>query len=198
MSVYTFTPGPPAEHRDHTFLTWENGFTDEELDKIIALGDVRMPQEASVGGKWDDPSKVRKSSVSWLECSEDTQWIYERLAFIARDLNSKFYQFDLHGFVEDFQYTVYDGSQEGHYGWHIDKGGTSPSPRKLSMVLQLSSPEDYEGGHLELWGGHKSMTVDRRRGLLAAFPSYLLHQVTPVTSGIRRSLVVWIAGPPFK
>jgi PKHD-type hydroxylase len=199
MSVFTFSPGPPHESRDHTFLTWEDGFSDDEIEKIIEHGNSRMPSMASVGGNWEDPTKVRHSDISWIGCEDETQWLYERLAFVARSLNSKFYNFDLHGFVEDFQYTVYHGDVGGHYGWHIDKGvGTIPSPRKMSMVLQLSDPSEYEGGELQLWGSHKPVTVERRKGLLAAFPSYLLHQVTPVTAGTRRSLVVWVAGPPFK
>jgi PKHD-type hydroxylase len=38
----------------------------------------------------------------------------------------------------------------------------------------------------------------RARGTLVAFPSYLLHRVTPITSGTRKSLVAWVSGPVFR
>jgi PKHD-type hydroxylase len=72
------------------------------------------------------------------------------------------------------------------------------SPRKLSLILQLSDATEYEGGELQLKDSSDHTAVERKKGHLIAFPSYLLHRVTPVTKGIRRSLVVWISGPAFR
>jgi PKHD-type hydroxylase len=115
-------------------------------------------------------------------------------------LNGQFFQFDLYGFNEDMQYTVYDGEQQGHYTWHLDDSGknTQRGPRKLSLVIQLSDPSDYEGGELQLQTGPDPTIVDKAKGLVAAFPSYTLHRATPVTKGIRKTLVVWITGPAFR
>jgi PKHD-type hydroxylase len=74
----------------------------------------------------------------------------------------------------------------------------APAARKLSLVLQLSDPSEYEGGELQTMSGPNHCAVDRQKGLIAAFPSYMLHRVTPVTKGTRYSLVVWICGPSFK
>jgi PKHD-type hydroxylase len=68
----------------------------------------------------------------------------------------------------------------------------------LSLVLQLSDPAQYEGGNLQVMTGSEPQTVRKQRGLVAAFPSYVLHQVTPVTQGTRQSLVAWVSGPQFK
>jgi PKHD-type hydroxylase len=38
----------------------------------------------------------------------------------------------------------------------------------------------------------------RARGTVIAFPSYVLHRVTPIIAGTRKSLVVWITGPKFR
>ena len=143
-------------------------------------------------------AEVRTSKVSWLTRTNDSEWIYERLAFIARKLNAEFYNFDLYGFVEDMQYTVYEGDVSGHYTWHLDFSETSTSPRKFSIVLQLSDPSEYEGGELQVLVKADAESVDRKKGLVAAFPSWTLHRVTPVTSGIRKTLVVWVAGPQFR
>jgi PKHD-type hydroxylase len=114
-------------------------------------------------------------------------------------LNSKYYGFDLTGFEDALQYTVYNESDtKEHYTWHVDNLGQGrPGCRKLSIVIQLSDPQEYEGGELQLH--YQSYHIARKdKGLLYIFPSYVLHRVTPVTGGTRRSLVGWICGPDFR
>ena len=82
------------------------------------------------------------------------------------------------------------------YGWHQDFN--SQVSRKLTLVVQLSDPSEYEGGNLEVLTNGSPMRVRKQRGLLAAFPAWTLHQVTPVSQGNRQSLVAWISGPDFK
>jgi PKHD-type hydroxylase len=77
----------------------------------------------------------------------------------------------------------------------MGSGGIS---RKLSLVLQLTDPSEYEGGNLQVLIGSEPLNVEKRRGLICAFPSFTIHQVTEVTKGSRQSLVVWLSGPPFK
>jgi PKHD-type hydroxylase len=85
----------------------------------------------------------------------------------------------------------------GKYGRHIDSApGTLI--RKLSFTVQLSEPEDYKGGDLCLYLGDKAEVMKKEQGFVALFPSYVLHEVKPVTSGTRYSLVSWITGKPFK
>jgi PKHD-type hydroxylase len=122
----------------------------------------------------------------------------QRLMEQAMALNRDFCGFDLWGF-ETAQYTVYQAEGQGDtYDWHIDTMGKgNAGQRKLSIVLQLSDQQEYEGG--ELWlHGHTKEVVQKAKGLLVAFPSYTLHRVTPVTAGIRRTLVTWILGPQFR
>jgi PKHD-type hydroxylase len=102
----------------------------------------------------------------------------------------------LSGFGEALQLTNYDQSDKGMYGWHVDYGGKIS--RKLSLVVQLTDPSRYEGGNLQILTTGEPSTVRKQRGLVCVFPSYTLHQVTPVTSGARQSLVAWISGPTFR
>lgn len=198
MSTYFFAPSPDLSTYEQTFTFWENGFTDSQINDIIRIGESLQPKEAIVGAEKESQvrSDIRKSRTSWIKLNDETSWLYNSLAYISRQLNGQFYDFDLNGFVEDFQYTVYDG-MEDHYTWHADRGSRE-TPRKLSLVLQLSDPNEYEGGDLEFFVSAEPTKAKKQKGLLYAFPSWLLHRVTPVTSGIRRSLVVWIAGPKFK
>ena len=49
-----------------------------------------------------------------------------------------------------------------------------------------------------LEAGSGPYRAHKARGTLVAFPSYVMHRVTPVTSGTRKSLVAWVAGPKFR
>lgn len=201
MANYIFAPTPTFGVSEHPFVTWNDGFSEEELSKIIEICDKLEFSNGTIGGAKDgqDITAIRQSQVGWLSLNSETQWIYDRLAFIARNLNGQFYKFDLYGFSEDIQYTIYQGDETGHYTWHLDSGLSNGSPpRKLSMVVQLSNPNNYEGGDLELFSSANPTKVDKKQGLITAFPSYMLHRVSPVTNGIRKTLVVWICGPAFK
>lgn len=199
MSSYNFSPSPDRATNEQNFATWENSFSDSELSTIRQLGDAVAKDVAAVNTTNDVVQNIRSSQVGWLAQNQQTDFIYNNLAYAARCMNGQFWDFDLFGFVEDMQYTVYNSSSADHYDWHMDKGNTSSAPRKLSMVLQLSDPTEYEGGDLQFWvGGAEPVTSEKKKGMIYVFPSYILHRVTPVTRGTRKSLVVWVAGNKFK
>ncbi len=76
-----------------------------------------------------------------------------------------------------------DGSEGGHFDWHKDHGNTREEPRKISLSLQLSQGNAYEGCDLQLQSAGHIQTAPRSRGALIAFPSYALHRVTPIQRG---------------
>lgn len=198
MSFYTFAP-TITKKQNHPFVTWDNAFTEEEIKRLCQYGDALCLSKATIdqaiNTNYED---VRNSSVGWISNNSETSWLYDKLAFVARQLNAEFYGFDLSGFLEDMQYTVYNGESNQHYTWHIDMADFAAAPRKLSLVIQLSDPSEYNGGDLETMTKAKVDVVEKKKGMIAAFPSWVLHRVTPVTSGVRKSLVVWICGPCFK
>lgn len=181
------------------FVWWENGFTEQELNWLQERA-MKADQQGQIGGnaQGEELAKIRRSQVSWMDKTQETAWVFNKLGHIASALNAQYYRFDLTGFGENLQLTNYDQSQQGMYGWHVDYGGKINPSRKLSLVLQLTDPSQYEGGNLQVATGGEPQNVRKQRGLVAAFPSYVLHQVTPVTSGSRQSLVAWISGPAFR
>lgn len=185
----------PWSKKETTLTWWEGAFTEEELDKLQTLAkEQSIP--AIVGSGVYNPD-IRRSSVGWLSAVEEYKWVFERLSTVISDLNASFYGFDLLGFGEPLQLTNYSYENSGNYSWHQDFGGKTVS-RKLSLVLQLSHPEEYEGGNLQLLTAKEPTTIERKRGLISVFPAWTLHQVTPVTKGNRQTLVAWITGPAFK
>jgi PKHD-type hydroxylase len=73
-----------------------------------------------------------------------------------------------------------------------------PPNRKLSFVLQLSDPNEYEGGELQFYFGGDPLVAKKQKGIITFFPSNSLHECTPVTFGERYVIVGWVHGPPFK
>lgn len=192
----------PYSQNQSSFAYWENAFNDSELNWLQQKA-KEGNQKAQVGGGVEDgvfAPNIRRSNLNWITNTLDTQWVFERLGHVVSSLNSQFFRFDLIGFGEHIQLTNYDCSEHGMYGWHVDFGTNSLSPsRKLSVVVQLSDACEYEGGNLELKPScNEVVKIRKQRGLIVAFPSWTLHQVTPVTEGSRQSLVSWITGPAFK
>ena len=179
-------------------VVWKDLFTPKELDAIEAYGDSLMPMRAELAGRGVAAEHQRITRVAWMTLNPDTQWLHARLEEAILHLNAEFYSFDLYGISEALQYTVYDGAEGGHYDWHVDLGGNDVEPRKISMSLQLSDPAAYTGCDLVLEAGNGTCFADRARGTLIAFPSYVLHRVMPIQSGVRKSLVIWVAGPVFR
>lgn len=192
LDVYVQRP------RDYqTSVIYTDAFTEEELDEIIELGEDIYLFEGLVGGDHKISRKfVRDSTIGFMDFNENTSWIYDRMAHYAIEANNMSWEFDLIGFGDDLQFTKYYGGG-GHYDWHSDVGPTVPH-RKLSMVLQLSDELEYEGGELQFNVGHEFVDIPKERGTLTIFPSFLLHRVVPVTSGVRKSLVSWISGPNLR
>lgn len=179
------------------YAWWEGAFTEAELTWL--QGKAKQANEDAGVGEVDKGSvnkDVRRSQVRWLTNSSETKWVFERMGDVTSKLNAQFFRFDLTGFGEPLQLTNYDQSEHGMYGWHQDYGALVS--RKLSLVLQLTDPSEYEGGNLEIKIAGESEAVRKQRGLIVAFPSYVLHQVTPVTRGNRQSLVAWVSGPEFR
>lgn len=176
-------------------VVWKDLFSPKELDAIEAYGDTLMPVRAGVVG---DTDHGRITRIAWIEHKSEVDWLFAKLEKAVLEINAEFYSFDLFGLEQAFQYTIYDGAEGGHYDWHVDLGGHDTEFRKISLSLQLTEPSGYEGCDLILQAGSGLFEAERARGTLIAFPSYVLHRVTPIQTGLRKSLVVWVAGPPFR
>ena len=177
----------------HLFAYYQNVFSKKECETIIQIGKDFVSEAVT---RNETSSEVRLSETSWFFPQEEYEWIFSRISNVIVDLNNRFFGFDLHGLHEGIQFTKYT-APGGKYGQHIDSAyGTEI--RKLSFTLQLSDPEDYEGGELCLYNGGPPNVMSKEQGYVALFPSYVLHEVTPVTRGTRYSLVSWVTGKPFR
>lgn len=172
---------------------WDQGFDQESCD-FICNELVTKTQQATIGVSGSDVNEsIRSSRVQWLT---DNEWLRNRLWDHIRMANDNAFDFHLHD-IENIQYTEYHADDEGHYDWHIDTfwDADHKHDRKLSVTIQLSDSGDYEGGDFEC---EIESPCNRNRGTVVVFPSYLRHRVTPVTKGVRKSLVCWVNGPRWR
>ena len=177
------------------YAFWNNAFSKEECQTIINIAKDKGLIKGSTKGK--SIKNVRDSKISWLYPVDGMDWVFRRVTDIVLNLNEKFFKFDLFGINEGFQFTNYE-APSGKYGKHVDRG-MNMLVRKLSISIQLTNPEEYEGGELKLYDGEEDGTLmDKTQGTLIIFPSYILHEVTPITKGERNSLVTWVTGNQFK
>jgi len=188
----------PHAREIEPFAWWNDAFTSEQLDWLQQKA-KEATESAQIGGGDDGRvnDNVRRSELNWLNKDPECAWVFERLSYVAARLNAEHFGFDLTGFSEPLQLTNYHEARQGNYTWHQDFGASGIS-RKLSMVLQLSDPSEYEGGELQILTSTEPTSMPKKRGFITVFPAWTLHQVTPVTKGTRQTLVTWIAGPPFK
>lgn len=171
-------------------------FTREECNQIINISN-NLDSSAiaeTLGSEEASKPVKRDSEVIWLAPRPDTTWVYEKMEAAIRASNRN-YKFELYGF-ENFQVATY--REGGYYDWHMDLGKGPASTRKLGISLQLSDSGDYEGGDIEFRDGGVPPSAPRRIGTLVVFPAFMPHRIAQVTRGIRKSLVAWVHGIPFR
>jgi PKHD-type hydroxylase len=174
------------------FAFWNEAFSKEECQTIIDIA----KDKGLIKGETKGESDVRDSKISWLYPIDNMDWAFRRVTDIVLNLNERFFKFDLFGINEGFQFTNYE-APSGKYGKHVDRATNMPV-RKLSISIQLTDPKKYKGGELYLYADDKGTVMDKMQGTLIMFPSYVLHEVMPVTKGTRNSLVTWVTGKQFK
>lgn len=173
-------------------------FTPEQCNDIINCGRAQPPQMGQVGGGkgGEYNTKTRLSHISWIPFHA-LEPMYRKLENVMHTTNRNHFGFDGMQLTEQAQYTEYSGG--GFYDWHMDSDvacQNEPPVRKISMTLLLSDPKEFEGGQLELMAPGKTANI--KQGHAIFFASFINHRVAPVTKGVRKSLVVWFGGTPFK
>jgi PKHD-type hydroxylase len=205
------------------YYYFQSALTPRFCDELLKYGKSQQEQLALTGGQTNkvnqgkpleekdilDLKKKRDSNIVWLS----DRWIYKEIQpYIHQANRLAGWNFDW-SFSEACQFTKYGPGQ--HYGAHCDSWeapydnpsnpDTHGKIRKLSVTCSLSDPSEYEGGELEFqFRNQDDPTIKRKcteilpRGSICVFPSFVWHEVKPVTKGIRYSLVIWSLGYPFR
>ena len=173
-------------------------FSAAECARIHAAMHSAPAAEARLVGRRADHN-LRRAELVWVDDLPGSGWIADRLREVVAEANRAAFDFALSDMAESAQIARYEAETGGHFDWHSDIGdGHVARRRKLTVVVQLSQPESYAGGTLEMRPSANTLVARQDQGSATAFPSYMLHRVAPVTQGARLSLTVWAHGPGFR
>jgi PKHD-type hydroxylase len=203
-------------------IYWVDNFlSNEEINKVIKYISQINPEPSKVGGNIQEEIKkpftpdyhiknpnignvprIRQSVIKWIELNPDTNWLYKKIISQIHKVNQENFDYILK-FVENLQFTEYNEDQQGFYSKHDDCGNSSRLEnfvdiRKLSFTIQLSNPEDYEGGELVFYNDNQEFNAPKTKGTIIFFQSNILHEVKPVKKGTRYALVSWVQGPNLR
>ncbi|GFM31490.1 2OG-Fe(II) oxygenase [Novosphingobium sp. PY1] len=179
---------------------WPTALTKAECDAITKRALSYPQQDATVG--FADQRRAnsghRTSQIRWLDANREKDIVSRIMTFVSSSNRTNFGADIVAPF--DLQFTQYNATNAGHYDWHQDVWLESPRPfdRKLSVVVQLSEPDEYNGGEFEFFGLQNPGATFANRGSMLIFPSFLQHRVLPVVNGKRQSLVTWVEGPKWR
>jgi PKHD-type hydroxylase len=189
------------------YRVWPRELPAELCGLIVDLGSALTAVKATItdvgardGKRLDE--EIRRTEVGFWD---EAHWINGLLAHYAALANRESWNLDF-SFMPGVQYATY--TETSFFKWHIDElpqpyGPLAPTRwvglnRKLSVIVNLSDPAAYEGGDVQLrdrLGNPLAIDGVRERGTVLVFPANVAHTVTPVTSGVRNSLVGWCLGP---
>ena len=154
----------------------------------------------------DDPrpnESYTNAKIGYVYLNEKSLPYYDILTQHARRWNDEYWHMDVLGVFVCFDLIQYSAPHGGMH-WHFDlsTGGTTTANRKVNIITQLSDPDDYEGGDLQLFVPHEKkdfpvVTAPKEKGSALVFPPWIAHRVTPVTKGVRTSVVTYLHGPPI-
>jgi len=173
-------------------------FTPEQCQDIINMGHQQKKAEAKVGvkgGTYD--TKKRITTISWIPFKALPE-MYKVIERTMKQVNGNHFGYEGMTITEPGQFTEYP--KGGFYDWHMDAEVNcqfEPPVRKISMTILLSPQNEFEGGDLEFMAkGNKPPQLIQGQAIF--FCSLIRHRVNKIKKGVRRSLVMWFGGPPFK
>ena len=181
---------PLSNYFQQPYFYWPQCCDPDTVTRIQQVGEALETSDASVGdaensGLHED---MRVSKVSWIFQQENTQFIYDTMIDRVDRINYYHYGMDLKA-MDILQYTKYP--EGGHYTFHNDVFHHQGMMRKLSLVLALTPASDYDGGEFAFFD--RELQYKLKKGSAITFPSNYMfpHEIMPVTSGTRYSIITW-------
>lgn len=174
---------------------WEGALSSQQCDELIEIcQNTCTMQDGTIfkTSNYGTDKSIRDTKIGWT----DDLKIKSIMEYYGNEANKNAFNVDAF-YYPTVQYGEY--SEGSFYNWHHDVNweGKTMYDRKISIVVQLDDPKDYEGGDF-LFKHIETPQAFKTRGSVLAFLSYNEHMVTEVTKGIRRSLVCWVEGPRWR
>lgn len=175
----------------------ENFLSNKECDELIKTLDTDELTDGTIVGDYED-DKVNQNVRQTLNIDFHDENLFKRLNGAIKVANTQYFNYEIES-IDILRFLKYGIG--GTYNWHTDYGRNQCSMRKLTAIIQLSDGNDYEGGDFEFGitdsNGSDLVRGNKTKGCLLVFPSFLSHRVTPITKGIRCSIITWMEGDTF-
>lgn len=179
----------------HLPIWYMGSVAPEACDQVVAELSAIPSHDAAMGSDGLERDHTYRDTT--VRFAPPQYWFEKNLLDLATAANKECkWEYHITG-NENIQYAEYGPTQ--HYNWHVDIFpllGT-PTDRKLTVVCLLNDPSEFTGGEFQV-RLYSEYTAPLVKGSMIAFPSFLEHRVTPVTSGIRKSATIWLNGPRFR
>ena len=198
------------------FYYFKNYFNDEKIEAIHRMIDKGGYKFEKGGTGYREGNAVSKNwtnnrDIAYVPADANSWWLYNELEKLVEEANTVMFQFDIQYVTDPLHYVIYPEPNKpgktgelreegGFLDWHMDIGRGGVNRRKLALTVQLSDPDDYEGGVFQCWfgGSNRFINLPREKGDVLIMPTFIMHNVTPITKGERRALVFWTGGEPFR
>ena len=187
----------------HYWYSYYEALSPALVDSIVEKCLKEKLTKGTIGSKdgFIVDKEYRNSDIKLLD-KDKYKELFQIIWDYAINANKFAYGFDISN-IEDCQFSIYDSSYRGKYDWHTDTFWVNQLnyDRKISLIIQLSDPSEYEGGQFEIKDVENSKEEREsmnKKGSVITIPSFLEHRVTPVTKGRRLSLIAWIEGNNFR
>jgi len=199
MSKTNFTAQTETIDTNYDMLNYyyfDNIFTSSQIKDIIKICENLGTETVTADYNGPSNDDKRRTQVGYLPINKDNTWIYEKIYGLSMDANQEMgWNFDIDGIGSSIEYSIH-GDNGGHYQWSSDISKSNTN--KLSVTIHLSTDEEYTGGKTEFNNGLSIIKPTFNIGDMVVTPSYLLQRVTPILTGVRRTLTLTITGNPFK
>jgi PKHD-type hydroxylase len=180
-----------------SFWKWDNVLSPQFCKTALDSVNWENTEEGSVlyEGDFIVDEKYRATDVVWQNYMQPLGCI--ATTYMGAANSAAGWNYDIN-WQENTQIGRYKSENTGHYDWHQDtfmpENGVQ---RKLTCVILLNDPSEFEGGELQLKvdGGSNLLTSV---GSIIVFPSFIEHKVAPVIKGVRYTAVTWAHGPAFR
>ena len=181
---------------------WPNFFSNDEIKKLNEHIENNYAEfeDKKLGASTGGTSYKNISSVKHIPFESVSHFLSPIvsliMAVVERDFGYNVFYPHSDWYLN---HNTYDSKSNDSYPWHIDNSGRASYDIKMTVLINLSE-ESYDGGEFELNMGEKPDLINEYSspGSVVMFKSHILHRVKPVTSGIRKSLTLFIAGPKFQ
>lgn len=184
-----------------SFPPGSGGLSPEEVAAILAAMDEGLMQQGRITapGARGINTEIRSGRVQWIPHTTIGEAIFSHLFTLAVVASEeRGWNFELAGIAHALQGVRYSSDGGQHYDWHVDWGTGNATYRKVTVVAHLSGTDEFTGGHLQVATSSRPVDAYQEAGTVTIFPTFMLHRVTPVTSGCRSAAVAWVLGPSFR